>query len=30
MEGNMPNGDDLATELEAFLRGQSDDDPPED
>jgi hypothetical protein len=27
MERNMPSGDDLAAELEEFLRGQSDDDP---
>jgi hypothetical protein len=26
MERNMPSGDDLAAELEEFLRGQSDDD----
>jgi hypothetical protein len=26
----MPSGDDLAAELEEFLRGQSDDDPSED
>jgi hypothetical protein len=25
-ESNMPSGDDLAAELEEFLRGQSDDD----
>jgi hypothetical protein len=30
MERNMPSGDDLAAELEEFLRGQSDDDPSED
>ena len=26
MERNMPGGEDLAAELEEFLRGQSDDD----
>jgi len=30
MERNMPSGDDLAAELEEFLRGQSDDDSSED
>jgi hypothetical protein len=26
VEQNMPSGDDLAAELEEFLRGQTDDD----